>query len=131
MVPGIMHEVAGCSPEPVDVILHGYQRYSVRGEQYPGIIKEAGGRVPGVLYREVPPEALQRLDLFEGSMYDRLHVPVLHELDGERIEAMAYVIKPEYQYMLSENLWDFDRFLKEGRELFEEQYCGYNELNTK
>ena len=125
MAPDIMKEVSGCMLVSVECTLSGYRRYTVRGEQYPGMIRESGGEVRGMLYLDVPPEAIARLDLFEGAMYSREPVTVRHLKSFQPEEAMTYVIKPEYEYMLTHAAWDYEDFLENGKRLFEERYCGF------
>lgn len=131
MALDIMGDVSGCALEGVGVILDGYERYGVRGEQYPGIIKADHGRVEGVLYYNVPPEALTRLDLFEGKMYSREPVRVVRKDDGKFIEAMAYVITPESAHMLTGKAWDFNNFIQNGKQIFEDLYSGFGEIKER
>ncbi len=131
MVPEIMREVSGCLLESVEVILDKYQRYAVRGEQYPGMIAAMAGQVEGILYLDVPPEAVVRLDIFEGDMYSREPVVVQSKKDGVVMEAMAYVVKETYAHTLSEETWDFHNFLQNGKQLFEDKYCGFAELKNR
>lgn len=132
MAPDIMQEVSGCAAiESVDATLDGYRRYGVRGEQYPGIIRANEGQVEGVLYLDVPPEAVVRLDLFEGDMYSRESVTASRKSDGKTVEAMAYVVRPQFAHLLTAEQWDFQDFLKNGKQLFEELYSGYEEFNGK
>jgi hypothetical protein len=131
MVPEIMREVSGCVLDSVEVILDKYQRYAVQGEQYPGIISDAEGHVEGVLYLDVPPEAVNRLDVFEGDMYSREPVAVRKKKDGIVMEGMAYVVKAGYVKMLTDEIWDYQNFLQHGKQLFETEYCGFNELKNR
>jgi len=128
MVPEIMRHVAGCDLQRVEVTLEGYVRYGVRGEQYPAVIGSAGERVEGILYRDVPTEAMRRLDLFEGEMYGRETVRVVRDHDRVAMAAEVYVFKPAYVHLLTGEPWDFQRFLKNGRKSFEEGYGGFQEL---
>ncbi len=128
MAPDIMREVSGTLLESVSVTLSGYQRFQVQGEQYPGIISEAGQKVTGILYLNVPADAVKRLDLFEGEMYNRIPVSVARDSDGETVSAMAYVFKDEYAHRLSTSAWDFENFLQNGKQLFEDQYGGFNDI---
>jgi hypothetical protein len=126
-----MREVSGCLLESREVILEKYQRYAVRGEQYPGMIKATAGQVEGIVYLDVPSEAVVRLDIFEGDMYSREPVVVQGKKDGLDIEAMAYVVKAEYVQKLTDEKWEFHHFLQNGKQLFEDQYCGFAELKNR
>ncbi len=131
MVPEIMRHVAGCDLQGVAVTVEGYVRYGVRGEQYPGVIGSADERVEGILYRDVPTEAMRRLDLFEGEMYHRETVRVVRKSDGVAMAAEVYVFKPAYAHLLTGDPWDFQRFLKNGRKFFEDGYRGFQQLDDQ
>lgn len=128
MVPGIMHRVAGCVLQGVEVTLEGYVRHGVQGEQYPGIIEKAGSTVDGILYLDIGEEPLRRLDSFEGEMYSRESVQVMRKNDGRIMDAMVYVFKPEYVHLLTDSAWDLQIFLQNGKEIFEREYAGYGAL---
>ncbi|GAB4336634.1 MAG: hypothetical protein Kow0089_07150 [Desulfobulbaceae bacterium] len=99
LFPGTMREVAGCSPHSVPAVLPGYARRAVRGEQYPAILPEAGNRVEGLVYLNVPATAWERLDRYEGKMYVRTSVRVILE-DGTTVSADTYVIHPDWSGQL-------------------------------
>ena len=60
-----MHAVAGILPEGVPAVLPGHRRRVVAGEKYPGIVPDAAETVEGILYLNLPEEALVRLDAFD------------------------------------------------------------------
>jgi gamma-glutamylcyclotransferase (GGCT)/AIG2-like uncharacterized protein YtfP len=129
MAPDIMQAVSGCILQSLEATLEGYRRFGIRGEEYPGVIRSKGGSVEGVLYLDVPPEAMARLDRFEGEMYSREAVMV-HPKGGDRaLAAMVYVIKPEFTHLLTSEEWDFQKFLKHGKRVFEEEYDGFEALD--
>jgi len=128
MVPEIMHQVAGCVLQSSEVTLEGYVRYGVRGEQYPGVTAQVGSRVEGILYLDVGSEPLRRLDAFEGRMYRRESVRVVQKSDQRELAAMVYVFRPEYEHLLTGEPWDLQRFMQNGRAIFESEYEGYGEL---
>lgn len=127
MCEDIMREVSGVRLVWVPGKLKGYSRRQVQGEHYPGLVPNAEGLVEGVVYREVPDAAWQRLDRFEGAMYARRDVQV--ELpDGMTLLAEAYVVRPEYRHQLDASDWDPDRFLRHGKASFQRHYPGYHTL---
>jgi gamma-glutamylcyclotransferase (GGCT)/AIG2-like uncharacterized protein YtfP len=71
-------------------VLPGYRRFAVPGVSYPGIVAASGQQVAGLLYRDVAPDDLARLDLFEGAEYrrDALQVTLA---DGSVAIAETYV----------------------------------------
>lgn len=135
MCEDIMTEVSGLNstrlqPAGIPAVIHGFIRYPVRNQVFPGIIAKPGSRVTGLVYNGIDDSAWQRLDLFESEMYT--HQPVEAELqDGKLITAMVYVVQDHYHHLLciqprhespnecpnkvgdlSHNRsWDFDNFL--------------------
>lgn len=131
MAPDIMQAVSGCILQSLEATLEGYRRFGIRGEKYPGIIRVKEGSVEGVLYLDVPPGAMARLDRFEGEMYRRETVMV-HPSGGDKpLSAMVYVLKPEFTHLLTSEGWDFQNFLKHGKRVFEEEYDGFEALEGR
>ncbi len=122
-----MRDVAGCDVSGIDGVLEGYRRLLVRGEQYPGLVPADGASVEGVVYRDVPTSAWERLDRFEGEMYVRQSVQVSLK-DGGTVRADAYVVRPEFRDRLENIDWDFSEFLRNGKAHFQRNYQGYHEL---
>jgi gamma-glutamylcyclotransferase (GGCT)/AIG2-like uncharacterized protein YtfP len=127
MCQDILQEVSGCRLQPESGLLEGYCRKAVKGEQYPGITPDSSDRVGGVVYRGVPDSAWERLDRFEGPMYFRQQVTVALSAGGT-IQATVYVVRPEYLPWLTEQGWDFERFLNQGKTSFQNHYSGYRSL---
>jgi hypothetical protein len=76
MCEEIMVEVSGCRLSHVFGTLNGHERRSVIGEPYPAIVPHQENTVEGVVYRNVPDWAFDRLDRFEGEMYERQSVNI-------------------------------------------------------
>jgi len=112
---------------PVPAMLKDYRRLCVRGEHYPGLIPMAGCVVDGVIYRDISRPAWQRLDRFEGRMYTREDEPV-EMAQGEIITACVYVLHADYRHCLDDREWDFDLFLRSGKQKFRNAYLGYDEI---
>ncbi len=127
MCEDIMIEVAGCRLSHAPGTLTGYRRRSVIGEHYPAIVPGTENTVEGVVYRDVPDSAFDRLDRFEGEMYDRL--PVNIELkNGGALPAETYVLREAFSDLLDQTDWDFDDFIARGKATFQRQYKGYHAL---
>ena len=122
----IMHAVAGILPEGVPAVLPGHRRRVVAGEKYPGIVPDAAETVEGILYLNLPEEALVRLDAFEGEMYCRKIVICVS--GGNEIPAETYGVRPEFAHRLGPQLWSYTEFLTSGKALFEAEYAGFSKL---
>lgn len=100
-------------------LLEGYARRCVKNEDYP-VVFEANESVQGVLYYDVEPYDVARLDAFEGEYYERKTV-FLHNC----IDAQVYVLKKEYFEIIDDRLWSEEAFAKEGIKRFCEHYKGF------
>ena len=127
MCDDIMQEVSGLQPDRNRGILSGYRRFCLKGEDYPAVVPDAAGRVDGVIYSNLTGMAWDRLDRFEGEMYDRRIVEVRTD-DDRLLEAATYVLKAQYHDHLDPVEWDFRVFLKRGKARFLKQYSGYRAL---
>lgn len=91
--------------------LENYARFAVAGETYPGIVRQAGGRVDGIVYFDVSLQDLVQLDAFEGSDYQRS--PVCLQLQHAAPDA-APVGAETYLYTrpteLTATLWTPETF---------------------
>lgn len=128
MCEDIMTEVAGTQLSCEAAILHGYRRFLVKDEHYPGVIMEAGGVVTGIVYHGLDAVNWQRLDRFEGEMYDRQPVRVCYA-DGREAVVDCYLFRPEFFHRLSSTEWDFAAFLQSGKTLFQHQYSGFKAID--
>lgn len=126
MCDDIMHEVSGFRLYRSAGTLKGYSRRSVKGEYYPAIMPDEKGRVQGVVYRNIPDTAWDRLDRFEGKMYAR-HFVQIERIDGT-VFAATYVVQPEFLDHLGPSDWDFADFLRSGKAIFQRHYQGYRSL---
>ena len=124
MCEDIMFAVAGATLACEPAILHDHRRFLVKDEHYPGVVPEAGGLVSGIVYRGLGAESWQRLDRFEGEMYERRPVRVCYA-DGRTAMVDCYLFRPEFAHRLSSTEWDFAAFLQGGKSLLQHQYCGF------
>lgn len=130
MCEDIIRAVAGCSPVSCAAALTGFRRVRVRGEHYPGLIRDPDGRVDGVLYRDIEAAAWARLDSFEGDMYERITVTV-ESGDGTRVDADTYLVRRESENRLERIEWDFETFLDNGKRAFVREYAGYESVRDR
>ncbi len=117
MFDDVFAAVTGLTRTPQMARLDGYARHPVRSQLYPGIRPDAGSQVDGRLYLDIPPDALARLDRFEGSDYVREAIEVTLD-DGSRVRAWTYVFHPACYHRLAPGPWDVERFLASGKERF-------------
>jgi gamma-glutamylcyclotransferase (GGCT)/AIG2-like uncharacterized protein YtfP len=97
--------------------LADYAARALCGQSYPALVPERGACTQGVLYEAVSPEALARLDAFEGGFYERVELRVLRPA-GLAGRAWVYVAAcPEAPEILAE-AWDAGRFAREALEAF-------------
>jgi Uncharacterized conserved protein len=115
--PLVMKAVTGQSYEGREAVLHHWARYRVRGSEYPGITRQEDSVVPGKLHWGLDEQSIEKLDAFEGDKYERAVVQVTMA-DGTQEEAYVYVVRNDCRKMLSDDPWDFDRFLQKGLEKF-------------
>lgn len=127
MCADIMAQVAGAQLQSSPAALYGYRRYLVRGEQYPGIVADSGGKVAGRVYHGISPASWKRLDRFEGEMYAR-HKVVVNCHHGRETEVDCYLFRREFVHLLTTIEWDFNTFIKSGKARFQNQYGGFNTI---
>jgi gamma-glutamylcyclotransferase (GGCT)/AIG2-like uncharacterized protein YtfP len=123
MVPRLVRAVCGYSAAGETAILRGYCCRRLRGEVYPGIFPCDGEAVTGLLYRDVGPAAVSRLDAFEGEVYRRR--PVIPSVGGRAHAAEAYVVRRESRHLLSGEPWRLDEFIDQGLQDFLDSYPGF------
>lgn len=121
MTEHIMFGVCGIQLSAKPARLAGFSRHPVKDEDYPGIVPSEEHEVHGVLYLDVPADALARLDAFEGELYRRTPVTVECQ-DGQHLPADTYVFRPEHAHLLLPGDWDEAAFEREGRARFERKF---------
>lgn len=126
MSSDIMYHVADCPANFVAATLKDFKRSRIRGEEYPGIVAHPGAEVEGILYLDLDPKAIARLDTFEGAQYSRQEVQVTTQHGP--YSAMSYVIKPEYSDLLTGQAWSYSHFLAFGKAKFLEAYLGFQKI---
>lgn len=113
-VAEVLEPVAGVRLASRPAVLPGFARYRVRGAGYPGVVEDPEVETPGTLYENVGPEALRRIDRFEGPLYERRRVRVRLE-DATSADALVYVIRADKRHVLSREPWDPARFAASAR----------------
>jgi len=124
MCEDIMREVTRYSLASVPGILAGFSRLLVKNELYPAIFYDQEGSVEGLVYRDVPLLAWQRLDRFEGDIYVRTSVPV--RLNNDKIVISdTYVLQENFRDLLDTVDWNFSEFLSKNKDEFLCRYKGF------
>jgi gamma-glutamylcyclotransferase (GGCT)/AIG2-like uncharacterized protein YtfP len=124
MIPEVMVAVTTRKFRSIDAILKGYARFKVKDESYPGIIPASDAVTQGILYFDVDELSLERLDEFEGDLYQRTSVRVETKKE-ETLSAETYVIKPELRSCLSLQEWTLKEFAQKHLAAFLETYKGF------
>jgi gamma-glutamylcyclotransferase (GGCT)/AIG2-like uncharacterized protein YtfP len=127
MCEDIMNQVSRCRLATVPGVLRGYSRRRVRGKAYPGLIPRDTDLVEGLVYRDVPDPAWERLDRFEGTLYLRRTVSIELEND-QKLSAQTYIVRPEFTPLLDDAIWDYAEFLRKGKSIFQSCYEGFRAL---
>ncbi len=115
--PLVMKAVTGETYSGEEATLNDWGRYRFEKTEYPGIVVEPGSSVQGKLYWGLDDNIFEKLDEFEGDKYERVKVTVTMG-DGSAREAFVYAVKNNCTKLLSDERWDFDRFLQNGLERF-------------
>jgi gamma-glutamylcyclotransferase (GGCT)/AIG2-like uncharacterized protein YtfP len=115
--PLVMKAVTGQAFVGKEATLNNWARFRVRDSEYPGITRQEDAAVSGKLYWGLDEKAMEKLDAFEGDKYERVIVEVALS-DGTSEEAYTYAIRSDCRKMLSDDPWDFDRFIQNGLEKF-------------
>ena len=110
-LPDVLHAVVGQRWPGEPALLMGYARYRVRGKPYPAIVAEPAAHVPGLLYGAVAAEELERLDSYEGELYERRTVSV--RVGGALHPALVYVLGEQHRSLLSSDTWELGEFERE------------------
>lgn len=105
--------------------LRGYSRRKIINDIYP-VAFEADDKdfINGIVYYDVEPADISRLDEFEGSYYRRTLISA--ELKNQTpIPADVYVIKPRYRHLISSQEWNPDDFQQRCLSEFMSAYEGF------
>ena len=109
-----------------EAVIHGFQRRRIRDRIYPALIRNGEtAAVEGFVYFEVDAADIERLDRFEGKIYERLVIPCILE-GGGRTDAGAYLLKDSHRLLLLDEDWDPQWFEREAMEAFIATYSGFS-----
>jgi gamma-glutamylcyclotransferase (GGCT)/AIG2-like uncharacterized protein YtfP len=111
LVPEVFYGVVGRQIDGQAARLAGHARFRLRGRVYPAIVAHPTQQVLGALYPDLGADELQRLDDYEGDLYERRAVSVL--VGRLLLPAQAYVLAPAEAGELSADEWDLEQFRRE------------------
>ena len=129
MFPEVWQAVVGRSFKSVEGTAHGYAIYRVVDAVFPGIIVATENEsVQGIVYLDVDPASIARLDTFEDDFYERQGLWV-DCADGVRRIAESYVVPAQNRAVLTSEPWHRDTFLSTGGlEHFIQKFQGFRRL---
>ncbi|XP_038885505.1 AIG2-like protein D isoform X2 [Benincasa hispida] len=97
-------------PQSSSAVLHGYQRFSVRGRVYPAILPVENKRITGkVLFGITNPE-MDILDMFEDVEYEKNVVEVSLVDGSEKLAALTYVWSSSSDADFLYGEWNFEEW---------------------
>lgn len=106
----------------MNAVAHGYQRLAVPGETYPAMIESNAAKVQGLVWLDVLPDDVARLDEFEGNEYERREIDVVLNTSGDALKAHAYIwLNAD---LLSDKIWSVSKFEAEGMQAFLNKHVG-------
>jgi gamma-glutamylcyclotransferase (GGCT)/AIG2-like uncharacterized protein YtfP len=116
----VMEAVTGQRFEAARATLPGYRRNRLVDRSYPGVTPAPDAVTLGCLYRGIDAPTLERLDIFESEIYDRLELTV--QMGASQADptarAWVYVVAPRYRHLLSPDPWDLDAFMRDHGRVF-------------
>ncbi len=129
MFPEIWQAVVGREFSCLRGHAAGFRIFCVRDAVYPGILAAAPtDTVEGVVYQDVDPDTVARLDRFEDDFYRRRTIAVACA-DGRWLEAETYVVSDEFRDMLTAEPWTGDDFVARGDlDRFLASFSGFRRL---
>lgn len=106
----VIEAVTGRSFPSTPAVLSNYARFLLQGQTYPGIFRDDGSEVTGMLFEAVDRDSLALLDRFEGDLFRREEVQV-RTPSQPRLDAYAYVVPEEHRLLFSTQPWDRELFI--------------------
>jgi gamma-glutamylcyclotransferase (GGCT)/AIG2-like uncharacterized protein YtfP len=109
-IPQVVKKLLGTTLPSESAVLKGFERYMLINCHYPGIIRQEGAQVEGVLLHGITPKYLQLLDRYEDKIYKRQVVQVTNS-KGQGVDTWVYVVPPRYKKQLTSRPWNRDYFV--------------------
>lgn len=120
-------------------LLHGYCRRRVKYADYPGIFPDNDHEVRGMYVTGLTDANMDKLDLFEGSEYERRTVKVRllsktgddkghGNVEGEEVECEVYVYNNRKN--LENREWDFKEFREQKMKNWTREDYGFDDTGA-
>ena len=109
--PEVIKAVSGKRLVGEPAKLNSYKRRVLKDKIYPGVLKDEVSSVEGVLYKNLCPKTVLKLDDFEDGLYEKVELPV-ETADGKTELADVYVISKKDRHKLSFKPWSDNEFSK-------------------
>lgn len=107
----LMAAVAGPGPlRATAADLDGYTRYPVRNAVVPFIVQKQGATCQGILWRDLTPDQIRRLDAYEGAFGYQL-ADVTVQAAGQTVQAKSYM--PPVGIAPGDGAWSFADWQKD------------------
>jgi gamma-glutamylcyclotransferase (GGCT)/AIG2-like uncharacterized protein YtfP len=117
-VPIVLERVLGRVPPSASAVLHGFERRSIEGQCYPGIITAPGHQARGCVLLALTDAEWALLDDYEGDMYLRRWVSVALDDGSPAYRVQSYVLRAEYTHLLGAGGWSLTHFIEHDLEVF-------------
>jgi len=110
-IPQVMTALLGKDFASEPIVINGYERFTLAGKRYPGLIESPGKSVDARIYFDLDPTSVEILDKFEDEIYDRVTISVETSSRGS-VQARAYVVPLSNKNLLSTTPWIAEDFIK-------------------
>ncbi len=100
--------------------LDKFKRVKVKQATYPVIVEDDEHSVDGMVYFDVTPEDVLKLDIFEGAYYQRTSLTVTTASGPVVVD--CYLLNPEHRGICSDELWCKQEFIDKYLTNFVEDY---------
>ena len=107
--PAVVRRLAGRPLATPPARLESFSRHALRGASYPGIVRDPGAGVNGMVVHGIWPALLAKLDRWEGADYVRERVRV-ETAGGGAALAQVYALAPRALGRLLPDDWDAAAF---------------------
>ena len=107
-LPEKLQGILGRIPALTPALLMGYRVGMVARADFPGIVPDESSTVSGQLLGPLNQQELERLDRYEGELYQRVRVPV--QLGDKQCQAWTYCIVPWARERVTRETWTIEDY---------------------